>query len=310
VPLAGGAGANRDDPRDGSPVYRELTRTNIEPATGRFRGGKMSMEGRVMRTLPAALLLILLVPVSSWATCTGAQLGLCLSLNQAAYQAGQNLGLTAAVTPGATPPTVDVYVALQLPTGTLLFLQGNGSFTTNLTPLVSGWTPSTFSGQLFSYTFGGGEPGGTYHWLAAFAQHGTLNFLGGIADTPFQFSPPTPNLSGTYGLSGSLVLSGCGEDDGTYPITGSLTLQQTGTHLLGNGEFSMPTVGESATLQYDGTVNGTSVSGYVTITDNYGESFSGISNGILGITNITTNLSGTLPGTACHFNFSWTWTRQ
>ncbi len=263
-----------------------------------------------MRTFAAALLLVVLVPAAAWAVCTGSQPTLCITLNQPTFQAGQALNLSATVTPGPTPPNVDVYVALQLPTGTLLFLQGNGAFTTNLTPLVSNWSPTAYAGQVFGYTFGGGEPAGTYHWLAAFTQPGTLNFLGGIADAPFQFTPPAANMSGTYILSGNLVLSNCGEEDGTYPMTGDLTLQQTGANFTALGHFNLPTVGESATLQMNGTVNGTTVSGSFTATDNYGETIGGFFVGMASPTSLTTNISGTDPDTMCHFNFSWTWTRQ
>lgn len=262
-----------------------------------------------MRILTATLLLVLL-PAVAWATCTEGSPTLCLSLNQSTFQAGQGLSLSATVTPGGTPPRVDVYVALQLPTGALLFLQGNGTFTTNLTPLVANWSPTAFSGALFGYTFGGGEPGGTYTWLAAFMQPGTLNPIGGILATPFQFTPQTASLNGTYGLTGNITLSGCAEADGSFPVTGDLTLQQTGTNLTGLGHFSMPTVGESATLQLNGAVNGTNVSGSFTATDNYGETITGFFNGINGITTVTTSASGTIPGTTCGFNFSWTWTRQ
>ena len=206
-----------------------------------------------MRTYAAALFLVVLLPVAAWATCTGSQPTLCLSLNQNTFQAGQTMNLSASVTPGPTPPPVDVYIALQLPTGTLLFLQGNGSFTTNLTPFASGWTPSAIpSALIFSYTFGGSEPAGAYHWLAAFTQPGTLNFIGGIADTPF-----TANLSGTYDITGNVAIGGC--FNANFPITGDLTIALTGGNFTGLAHLS--STGLSLTLNLTGTVDGTSVNG-------------------------------------------------
>jgi hypothetical protein len=43
---------------------------------------------------------------------------------------------------------------------------------------------------VFDYTFGGGEPYGTYTWYGAFAQPGTMNFIGPIYSTSFTFNPP------------------------------------------------------------------------------------------------------------------------
>jgi hypothetical protein len=114
---------------------------------------------------------------------------LALGLNQSSFRTGGVLSLTATVAPGATPSMVDVYVALSLPGGSLLFLQGDGSLTSVVQPIVRNWTVGPFSGQIFSYTFSGGEPGGNYTWQAAFAAPGTLNLLGPIVSVPFNFSP-------------------------------------------------------------------------------------------------------------------------
>jgi len=125
---------------------------------------------------------ILSVPGSPQATLT-------LGLNQPFFHQGQQLALSATVTPGTAPLAADVYVALQLPDGSLLFLQGDGTFTGNLQPIVRNWTISPFTGQIFAYTFSGGEPVGNYAWFAAFTQPGTLNFIGPIVSAPFSFSP-------------------------------------------------------------------------------------------------------------------------
>jgi len=115
--------------------------------------------------------------------------GLTLGLNQATFHTWQQLTLGGTVYSGATPVTADVYVAVQLPDGGLLFLQGDGNLTWNLQPLVRNWPISPFSGHIFSYDFSGREPIGDYTWLAAFTQPGTLNFIGPIVSAPFSFSP-------------------------------------------------------------------------------------------------------------------------
>ncbi len=117
---------------------------------------------------------------------------LALGLNQSSFRTGGVLSLTATVAPGATPSMVDVYVALSLPGGSLLFLQGDGNLTSELRPIVTNWTPTAFAGQIFTYRFGGGEPVGSYTWYPAFTVPGgnpLFGTLGPIVSTTFGFSP-------------------------------------------------------------------------------------------------------------------------
>lgn len=126
-----------------------------------------------------------------WYTIMGSPFnpGLILGLNTTAFRRGDTLILTANVTPGPTTRTVDAYIAIKLPDGTLLFMQGDGSFTPTPQPIVRNWTVAPFSEQIFSYIFGDGVPGGAYTWLAAFTEPGTGNIIGSIVQTPFTFSP-------------------------------------------------------------------------------------------------------------------------
>ncbi len=114
---------------------------------------------------------------------------LSFGVSRPSFRSNDQLAVKAAVTPGPSPVTADVYVAVGLPDGTLLFLRGDGSFTPVLEPIVRSWPISTFVGQIFAYTFSGGEPVGTYAWLGAFTEPGTLNFIGPIVSAPFSFSP-------------------------------------------------------------------------------------------------------------------------
>lgn len=112
-----------------------------------------------------------------------------LGLNKQVFHAGDQLLLSATVDPHSVATTADVYVALLIPTGSLLFLQGGGNFTASIQPIVAGWPINSYSGQLFSYNFSAAEPSGDYAWLAFFTEPGTLNFIGTIATAPFRLSP-------------------------------------------------------------------------------------------------------------------------
>lgn len=109
-----------------------------------------------------------------------------LILNGTSFRRGNVLILSARISPGSTPTTVDVYLAIQLPDGTLLFYP---SFTTDLRPVVTNWTVVPFSGEIFRYTFSGAEPPGSYTWWAAFTEPGTLTVIGSMASAAFTFSP-------------------------------------------------------------------------------------------------------------------------
>jgi Cutinase len=129
-----------------------------------------------------------------------------LSLNQTSFQRGDTHVLTAAITPGDSASSVDVYLALQLPDQTLLFYQANGSFTQAAQPLVANWTVTPFSGEIFRYAFSGAEPAGTYTWYAAFTDPRTLNFIGDIAQAPFNVTvltvPADPSEISVFMTSG------------------------------------------------------------------------------------------------------------
>ena len=116
-----------------------------------------------------------------------------LRLNQPTFQTGNQLSLTAEVIPGLTPVTVDVYIALQPPGCTsfacLLFWQGGFNFTTTPQPLLRNWRLSPFTGPIFTYTFGGTEPVGSYVWLGAFVGPGTLTLVGEVTQASFTFYP-------------------------------------------------------------------------------------------------------------------------
>src|SRR5262249_11228766 len=115
---------------------------------------------------------------------------LTLALNQSTFGSGQQLILTATLTPGSTPMSVDAYVVLRLANGTLLSLLLNGQLVPGLVPIASGITPFNFTGDILRYTFTGGEPAGPYTWLSGLTQAGTLNVVGSIHQDPFTVVAP------------------------------------------------------------------------------------------------------------------------
>ena len=118
---------------------------------------------------------------------------LVLSVNTPSVRTGDALTLTAVTTLGPTPATADLYIALQPPgcsaPSCLLFWQGGLNFTTFPQPVAHNWPISPFNGQIFSYTFGGTEPVGSYTWLGVFTVAGTVTYIGEITQAPFTFSP-------------------------------------------------------------------------------------------------------------------------
>ena len=84
---------------------------------------------------------------------------------------------------------VDAYLEVRLPNGTRRFLQPDGSLVTDSRPIVSNWTVGPFSGEIFRYTFSGGEPSGSYRWRAYFTEPGTSNIVGLVTEAPFTVIP-------------------------------------------------------------------------------------------------------------------------
>jgi YVTN family beta-propeller protein len=92
------------------------------------------------------------------------KLKMTLALNDASYTAGESMALSITVVPGATPPTVDLFVALELANGSLMYLRSNGTLTPLVRPLANDWHPVSASGEIVHATFTGNEPPGRYVW--------------------------------------------------------------------------------------------------------------------------------------------------
>ncbi len=113
-----------------------------------------------------------------------------LSLNGTAYTPGNRLILSASVTTTSSAMVLDWYVKVTLPAGRNLYLRSGGGFSFVPTPFIANWTTATFNGQLFSYSFIGTEPAGSYTIHSFFTQPGTMIRSGQLpaAQTGFAFS--------------------------------------------------------------------------------------------------------------------------
>ncbi|SRR5581483_6817611 len=63
------------------------------------------------------------------------------------------------------------------------------SLVPGLVPIVAGFVPTAFSGEILRYTFGGGEPAGPYTGFAALTQPGSLALVGPLRQALFTFAP-------------------------------------------------------------------------------------------------------------------------
>jgi hypothetical protein len=114
---------------------------------------------------------------------------LALQLNATTLHPGDQLVLTATLTPGGVTVPVDAYVVLRPPDGNQLSLTLAGTLVPGIVPIVTGLVPFPFAGDLLRYTLSGLEPVGAYTWRYALTEAGTANLLPSIAELPFTVSP-------------------------------------------------------------------------------------------------------------------------
>jgi hypothetical protein len=98
---------------------------------------------------------------------------------------GPTMIVTATLAPGILPVIADAYVVLQAPDGALLSLVGANTLAPGILSVTRGFVPVPFFGEIFRYTFTGGEPAGTYHWFAGLTQAGTSTLLANPVEAVF-----------------------------------------------------------------------------------------------------------------------------
>ena len=173
------------------------------------------------------LLLLALLGVAG--TAQAALPRLSLSVNSDRFQAGDPLSLTLTVPPVSPPASMDLYIAIQPPGLGLLFLQADGTVTTDARPLFPAWNVQMFQSETARYTFNGTEPPGDYVWYGAFVTPGTQTIVGEVATASFTLYPvlvrdnfDDGNADGWTVVAGQWAVSG-GElvessDAGTHNI--------------------------------------------------------------------------------------------
>ena len=85
--------------------------------------------------------------------------------------------------------TVDAYVLVRLPGGSMLSLTLGGGAVPGVVPIARGFLPTSLSGELLRYRFAGTEPVGSYTVTGALTVAGTGNVIGAIGERPFTFNP-------------------------------------------------------------------------------------------------------------------------
>lgn len=111
-----------------------------------------------------------------------------LSLNQSTFRTGETIDLLASSI-ASSSAAIDMFVLVELPDGAILYLRPDGTLASAVSPFASAWVPETQTGQIFSYTFSGLEPPGTYKWRWYMTEPGTSSALGPAQELSLTFAP-------------------------------------------------------------------------------------------------------------------------
>jgi len=102
-----------------------------------------------------------------------------INLNGKYFSPGDTMVVRASTAAPATPGQLfDLYIAIRLYTGVLLYMQPNGQFSSTLSPVLSSWAGAdigTF--PFFTLPITAGLPFGHYDWFIGLTQAATLNLI-------------------------------------------------------------------------------------------------------------------------------------
>jgi len=110
------------------------------------------------------------------------------TVNAPTVRHGQTMRLSARLRRDATNTPADAYVVLRMPGGQMLSWTGN-ALVPGLAPLQRNFVPVDFDGQLLQLQVPAGTPAGTYTWMSALTEAGTLNLLSAISERTFTVTP-------------------------------------------------------------------------------------------------------------------------
>jgi lysophospholipase L1-like esterase len=177
--------------RPGLPVMAGVAPVQLVDALGQTRVAD-ALGAAIDPTDGSAWLVGLFAETASRIGTRAVQLGfaaaplLTATLDGDRFRAGATLRLTATLTPGGLPFLVDAYVVVRLPNGSFLSLREDGTLIPGVIPIVARVQPFAFAGELFRAVLSGGEPPGSYAWLAALTHPGTLSVIGAADRDPFR----------------------------------------------------------------------------------------------------------------------------
>jgi len=102
-----------------------------------------------------------------------------VNTSQNVYSPGDTMVARASTTAPATAGQLfDLYVAIRLYTGVLLYMQPNGQFLSTLNPVLSNWSGADIGMfPFFTLPITAGLPFGHYDWFIGLVQAGTLNLI-------------------------------------------------------------------------------------------------------------------------------------
>ncbi len=112
-----------------------------------------------------------------------------LQLNQTSFRPGDPLVVAVSVTPGSSARPVDVYLLVRLPDGRVASLQADGTFVGGVAPIVRGWVPVAFAGEILRMPVDGASLAGDYAWITGLAVAGTATPVQAIEQHPFTITP-------------------------------------------------------------------------------------------------------------------------
>lgn len=143
-----------------------------------------------MKRLSICFALATLAVLSSaeWTSAAAAPV-LEFDLNSDRFHMGNPMTLTITVRPAGFSGQMDLYLAILPPGMGLLFLQADGTVSTDPRPFLAGWTVQPLEKEVARYTLTGAEPAGDYAWFGAFVLPGTTTIAGDIIQAPFTVEP-------------------------------------------------------------------------------------------------------------------------
>jgi hypothetical protein len=110
-------------------------------------------------------------------------------VNSTSVRGGDTLRLTARLRRDRTVTApADAYVLLRTPGGQLLSWNG-ARLVPGLAPIARNFIPVDFDGLILQLQVPLGTPAGTYTWMSALTDAGTLNLRAGIVERKFTIQP-------------------------------------------------------------------------------------------------------------------------